>query len=148
MKRMVIAAEWSAAEALDFSCEVPFLEPALFTHFGPQETRTTLEQILYGYLPEMDRPGTIQAYAGENGVVYLPRVGYFKTDWRNSVVTLAPRDSLAVRSVIEPGIEICDLIASPFDGFLPEANSCGSAESATGCGRRPVSSSNVTTPNP
>ena len=48
-----------------------------------------IEQILFGYIDEGRRPEEINVLSDGQGVVYVPRVGYFNTDLPNWVLTLS-----------------------------------------------------------
>ena len=71
-------------ELLDFDNDAVFLEPLLFTYLNrnidPNNTSITLDQIIYGYIDKKKRPKKIKAYTDKNGILYLPKIGYFKTN--------------------------------------------------------------------
>lgn len=67
-------------ELVDFYNNEIFLEPLLFAYFNAKEPQVTLEQILFGFIEDNLRPDTIKVYTDENGVIYLPNIGYFKTN--------------------------------------------------------------------
>lgn len=75
-------------ERLDFNDDYIFLEPFLFAYFNNKSRDISLEQILYGYTEEEQRPSELRVYAEERGVVYLPQVGYFITSFPHTHLTL------------------------------------------------------------
>ena len=71
-------------ELLDFDNDEAFLDPLLFTYLNrnieQNNTSITIEQIIYGYIEKQKRPKKIEAYTDKNGILYLPKIGYFKTN--------------------------------------------------------------------
>ncbi|MGA0558253.1 hypothetical protein ACO2Q8_16455 [Larkinella sp. VNQ87] len=67
-------------ERLDYDDDRIFLEPAFFYFFSEKSfLPLPLEQLIYGYLPEADRPKRISCLTDPFGFTYLPNVGVLKT---------------------------------------------------------------------
>lgn len=82
MKAALYQADESIFERLDFESDAAFLEPLLIAYFSTGiSDALTLEQILCSYFVEPKGKFTVVSAA--NGVVYVPRVGYFYTDLPN-----------------------------------------------------------------
>jgi HEXXH motif-containing protein len=64
-------------ERLDFNDDYIFREPFLFAYFNNKTNQIPLEQILYGYMEEGSRPEELKVYAENQGVIFLPQIGYF-----------------------------------------------------------------------
>lgn len=76
-------------ELLNFEEDAIFLEPLLFSYFNSKDKRFPLAQILFGYIKESLRPKDIEVWADNNGIIYLPQIGYFKTELRNTFLKLS-----------------------------------------------------------
>jgi hypothetical protein len=59
------------------------LEPLLFAYFSLGNRDVPFIQLLFGYLHESRRPERIHVFADSKGIVYMPRIGYFKTNSSN-----------------------------------------------------------------
>jgi hypothetical protein len=67
-------------ERLDFNNDFIFLEPLLFAWFNdPAPVHVSLEQLLIGYIADEKKPNELQVHSDENGIIYLPNMGYLKT---------------------------------------------------------------------
>jgi HEXXH motif-containing protein len=77
-------------KCLDFERDDIFLEPLLFAYFNhaDRDQCATLPQLLFGYLDKASRPACIPVVSADNGVVYLPQIGYFKTGVRHAQLDL------------------------------------------------------------
>jgi hypothetical protein len=110
-RQLVSMAQTPIVELLDYSNETVFLEPTLFTFFGRRESKVTLEQILYGKLPDRSSLATFAAYADHGGLIYLPQLGYLTTDVSDSVVTVdsdvLARGISGLRRVCNSRIDLC-----------------------------------------
>jgi hypothetical protein len=74
--------------SLNVSDDAIFLEPLLFAYFNTSSSRVSLDQILYGYIDDDLKPPSIEVFADEDGITYLPNVGYFETKLRNRSLEL------------------------------------------------------------
>ena len=106
---------------LDYSDDPIFLEPSLFAFFRHKRANVSLEQILFGYLPDASPLPSFSAYADYRGLVYLPRLGHLATDGRESLVTVDSesfrRRLNAIRMISGTQIELCqtsDPLLEPF----------------------------------
>jgi len=85
-------------DLLNVRDDCPFLEPLLFAYAVDRDRRVPLEQLLFGYISDSQKPREIIVFADENGVVEIPRVGYFRTGILNRSLRLrwgnGPADSL------------------------------------------------------
>ncbi|MEJ7740124.1 MAG: hypothetical protein WKF97_22110 [Chitinophagaceae bacterium] len=88
MKSLVYKSNPGLFDLLNFDDDNIFLEPLLFTYFKAEDPLITLEQILYGYIEDHLKPEQIPVLSDNNGMVFIPRFGYFKTDLRSSLVHL------------------------------------------------------------
>jgi len=87
IKLMIYKNRKDLFDLLDFDAEAPFIEPLLYTWFNAREKKISIEQILYGYIAPDKRPATIPVYPDNNGIIYLPGIGYYHTN-----VTAGPVD--------------------------------------------------------
>jgi len=89
MRILVYTTNSELFEALDFEDDDTFLEPLLFTYFNsPQGVLFSLEQILCGYLCDKTKFSQITVYSDKEGIVYLPKIGFFITTYVNEKLTL------------------------------------------------------------
>ncbi len=72
-------------ERLDFEQDSIYEEPLLYTYVS-QEDDKWLDCIIYGY--EKKKKKKIDVFSNSNGVIYLPNIGYFKTNYPNSTIRL------------------------------------------------------------
>jgi hypothetical protein len=110
-KQLVSVSQSQIAELLDYSNDDAFLEPTLFAYFSRKHPHVTLEQVLFGYLPDPSLLPSFEAFTDSQGLVYLPRLGHLATSERNAVVTIES-DTLTVRvrdltRVRSTEIELC-----------------------------------------
>lgn len=70
---------------LDIDNDEIFLNPFIYTYFNDEtaDSKVTLEQLVYGYIADDIKPNTIEIIFDENGITYLPKIGYFKTNDSN-----------------------------------------------------------------
>src|SRR5260221_9133287 len=84
-------------DLLDFDNKEIFLEPLLFAHLGVnahlsvKKPHYPIEQILFGYISEERKPEEVEVLSDGEGVVYVPRVGYFTTGLPNGELKLSSR---------------------------------------------------------
>jgi HEXXH motif-containing protein len=90
MKALVYNQAPELFEFLDFDRDHIFLEPLLFAYFTHEnrDQCATLQQLLFGYLDRASCPTRIRVISADNGVIHLPRIGYFKTGLRNAQLDL------------------------------------------------------------
>jgi hypothetical protein len=64
---------------LDINDDEIFLDPLIYAYFNDPdaESKTTLEQLAYGYIVEEKKPKKIRIITDENCIAYLPKIGYF-----------------------------------------------------------------------
>jgi hypothetical protein len=75
---------------LDYESDAIFLEPALFCYFlSDVNQKIPLEQVLYGYMPDAERPKSLTAISDGFGLVNLPNLGYIRTE-PGSTVEVTP----------------------------------------------------------
>jgi hypothetical protein len=69
-------------ELLDLDDDEIFLDPLLYAYFNDEnaEAKTTLEQLIYGYIQQELKPTSIPILFDENNIAYISRIGYFKSD--------------------------------------------------------------------
>lgn len=61
--------------------DLAIMEPLLLAYLSKdREANYPLEQLIWGYLPRDQRPDSLEVLSDAKGVVYLPQLGYFKTD--------------------------------------------------------------------
>jgi hypothetical protein len=110
-KQLVSTAQSPIVELLNYGHDATFLEPSLFSYFAQENSELTLEQLLYGYLPDKSVLPRFAAYADHRGLIYLPRLGHLTSNATGSVVTV-DSESLAcgfrpVQCVRGTHIELC-----------------------------------------
>ena len=72
-----------------------FLEPLLFATLNEKEFSYPIAPIVFGYMSVAHRPREIPALSDRDGLVYLPKIGYFITDCRNQELRLSWRESVS-----------------------------------------------------
>ena len=92
-------------ERLDFEDEAPFMEPMLYTFFNTPESKLGLDQLLYGYMVPGRRPPELEVYADGHGIIYLPRIGYYRTGLSNERVVFKPGASVEEARFFRNGAE-------------------------------------------
>ncbi|PBQ33242.1 hypothetical protein CNR22_16160 [Sphingobacteriaceae bacterium] len=67
-------------ELLDLDRDEIFLDPLIYAYFSDANgaEKTTLEQLIYGYIADDLKPERIPLLFDEEGMTYLPEIGYFK----------------------------------------------------------------------
>lgn len=94
MKIMLYKENPTLFELLDFDNDQIFNEPLLFAYFYYKgNKKVTLEQILYGHIEQSKRPDSFNAYVDGNGLIYVPEIGWLKTNLANCDVILAKQDA-------------------------------------------------------
>ena len=90
-------------DLLDYENDRIFNEPFLFAYFYAQRKGATLEQLLFGHIEKSKRPKSIQAIMDEQGLLYLPEIGWLRTTLSSEEVTLTQTDSVSGLSVAFQG---------------------------------------------
>lgn len=72
-------------DRLDFNDDDIYLEPLLYTYLNQMDDKW-LDSLIYGY--EKDKKNRILVFSNSEGVIYMPRVGYFITNVPNGEITL------------------------------------------------------------
>jgi hypothetical protein len=85
VKEVLYARHNDIFDRLDFNDDDIYLEPLLYTYLNQKDDKW-LDSIIYGY--EKDNKNSIQVFSNAEGVVYIPKVGYFKTDRPGCEITL------------------------------------------------------------
>ena len=88
LKLLVLKEDEYLFSLLDFRDDTIFLEPFLVIYFNNKESKEiTLWQILFGYLKgiKLSRELSFKAYSNANGQIYLPRIGYFNVELKNTL---------------------------------------------------------------
>lgn len=75
-------------ERLDFDNDKIYSEPMLYSYFSHKEKKICLDQILFGYFNEENKPRNFSVHTDINGLVYLPNYGYLNTIILNSQLNL------------------------------------------------------------
>jgi hypothetical protein len=86
-------------DLLDYENDMVFNEPFLFAYFYSKGKGATLEQILWGHIEKDKQPKCINAKIDEYCFIYLPKVGWIKTNQANreAVITFTVgTDSMSV----------------------------------------------------
>jgi hypothetical protein len=67
---------------LDIDNDEIFLDSFIYAYFNDDEadSKVTLEQLVYGYISDENKPQTIEIIFDEDGVAFLPKIGYFKSE--------------------------------------------------------------------
>jgi len=98
-------------DLLDFDDDSIWTDPLLQTQsiykYAPEISHL---QLLYGQLSKKKRPKSLKAFSDNNGIIYLPDIGYFKTDIRNQKITFSINSS--DQYILEQGNSII-----PFEFF-------------------------------
>ena len=65
---------------LDINNDDIFLDSFIYAYFNDKDAKTkvTLEQLVYGYISDENKPKYINVIIDENGLFYIPKMGYFK----------------------------------------------------------------------
>ncbi len=85
-------------DLLDFDNPSIFTEPLLFSSLK-QTSDLPLEQILYGYIDDALKPEKINVHTDRNGLVYIPKTGYFQTDKPHQKLELITTDRSTFRLI-------------------------------------------------
>jgi hypothetical protein len=93
-------------DLLDYENDVVFNEPLLFAYFYSKGKGATLEQILWGYIENGKQPKCVNAKVDEHGFIYLPKVGWIKTNLANGEAVVSYAESTNSVSVTVDGNEI------------------------------------------
>lgn len=72
---------------LDFDNDLIYQEPLLFAFFK-NRSDNKLEDIIYGCISPEKRPKDIFKYSDENGIIYIPNIGWLISNERNSNLNL------------------------------------------------------------
>lgn len=76
-------------ERINFQCDEIYQEPILYAYLSQLDDKW-LDSILYGY--EKNRKERIDVFTNKQGIVYIPKVGYFKTEVHQTTLCLEHRD--------------------------------------------------------
>lgn len=85
IKQLLYSRHDDIFERLDFDNDEIYLEPLLYTYVMQQDNKW-LDSIIYGY--EVNKKEKIEVFSNSGGVIYLPKVGYFKTAKPNETFVL------------------------------------------------------------
>jgi len=88
LKTLVYKTDSILLEWLDFDNDFAFTEPLLFAYFNTPSPSINLRQILFGYIEDEKKPNSIEVLTDENGIIFLPQVGYLKTNLSNTKLNL------------------------------------------------------------
>lgn len=131
-------------EKLDYNDDRIFLEPALFYLFSDKSTiQLPIEQILYGYVPETDRPKRIRCLTDPFGLAHLPNFGVYQTDKRTESIQIGIPSAqeaydlgdriflkkIPISRIPNTALSICDFL--PFILYTEKERSGIVAESAS-----------------
>jgi hypothetical protein len=75
-------------DLLEYENDNIFNEPLLFAFFYANKKGATLEQLLWGYIEKSKRPRNIKAITDKQGLIYLPEIGWLKTNLSEEHVML------------------------------------------------------------
>jgi hypothetical protein len=90
IKLLIYQSDSELFERLDFNDDRIFLEPFLFSYFTAKtKLPIGLHQLLFGYLEKENRYESTAVFADEQGVIYMPNIGYFFTTLENETVQLS-----------------------------------------------------------
>jgi hypothetical protein len=89
IKTLVAGTDPHLFQLLNVENDAIFLEPLLFAHFNMPGSPVSLSQILFGYIDDDLKPASIDVFADEDGIIYLPNVGYFETKSDNRILQLS-----------------------------------------------------------
>jgi hypothetical protein len=85
IKQLLYSRHEDIFERLDFEEDDIYLEPMLYTYVNQNDDKW-LDSIIYGY--ETKRKAQISVFSNAEGVIYLPRIGYFKTPVLSACLSL------------------------------------------------------------
>lgn len=83
MKYLIFKKDKSLFDVLDLNNDKVILEPLLFAYFSNETPVIPLRQILLGYIKPLKRFKNIKVFADAAGIIYLPKIGYFKIEVGN-----------------------------------------------------------------
>ena len=83
-------------ELLDYDNDTIFNEPLLFAYFYANKKGATLEQLLLGYIDKDKRPESVSALVDGKGIIYLPEIGWLKTELQNDAVTIDNKNGSSI----------------------------------------------------
>lgn len=88
IKTLLFKSNENIFNLLDFDNDEIYLEPMLFAYFNSTNPLETLDQIVFGYVDYKKRPTQIKVYSDEDGIVYLPKIGYFYSNLKKTHLDL------------------------------------------------------------
>jgi hypothetical protein len=91
IKRLLFSRHEDIFDRLDFDNDAIYLEPLLYTYVS-QEDNKWLDCIVYGY--EKNKKAIINVFSNSEGVIYLPQVGYLKTNEPNRTIVLETKNNM------------------------------------------------------
>jgi hypothetical protein len=89
-----------------------FQEPLLYAHFTAEGSAYPLEQLLFGYIAEDQKPEKTSILTDSAGIVYLPRIGYFLTGRSMTTGTLS-RNPATGQFKLCDGLDPIDFVFEP-----------------------------------
>lgn len=95
-KSLIYGKDKKYLELLDFSNDEIFREPILLSHFSGDGKETTLDQLLFAHLKDVE---IISAKSSEQGFIFLPNIGFLKTsEIKKGLKLIRKEDSISVVS--------------------------------------------------
>lgn len=88
LRALVYQADPELFDVLENADPDVFLEPLLFVHFAVERPRIPLPQIVVGYVDAAMRPDALEVRSDVAGTIYLPRIGYLRTEARDRTLVL------------------------------------------------------------
>jgi hypothetical protein len=88
IKALLFKSNENIFDLLDFGNDEIYLEPMLFAYFNSKNPLESLDQIIFGYVNNEKRPVQIKVYSNEDGIVYLPKIGYFYSNLKKTYLDL------------------------------------------------------------
>ena len=76
LKKLLYKRHADIFERLDFYDDGIYQEPLLYTYINQQDPKW-LDCIIYGY--EKEKKEKIEVFSNSRGIIYIPRIGYFRT---------------------------------------------------------------------
>lgn len=100
-------------DCLPYDNDHTFLEPSLFCYFLsdiPKQDLISLEQSLFGYIPEDKRPAAVSLRADRFGMVNLPNLGYLRAEsdeWLTLDASQIAKGLIPNQFIEESDIRLC-----------------------------------------
>jgi len=106
IKLLVYKSRKDLFDLLGFDEEAAFMEPMLYTWFNSTEKKVSLDQLLYGYIASDKRPACIQVTPENNGIIYLPNIGYYHTNCTEGPLDYYGNPTASAARLVANGQEI------------------------------------------